>query len=105
MDPACGSGHILVYAFDLLAHIYRERGYTERDIPALILEHNLHGLDIDERAAQLASFAVVMKARDLNSRLFRRDMPALNILQVRPTRGLSAAAMRGAGTCWATTPP
>lgn len=89
MDPACGSGHILVYAFDLLAHIYRERGYAERDIPALILEHNLHGLDIDERAAQLASFAVVMKARDLNSRLFRRDMPALNILQVRPTRGLA----------------
>lgn len=88
MDPACGSGHILVYAFDLLAHIYRERGYSEREIPALILEHNLHGLDIDERAAQLASFAVVMKARELNSRLFRRDMPTLNILQVRSTRGL-----------------
>ncbi|WP_227978697.1 BREX-1 system adenine-specific DNA-methyltransferase PglX, partial [Deinococcus terrestris] len=88
MDPACGSGHILVYAFDLLAHIYRERGYSDREIPALILEHNLHGLDIDERAAQLASFAVVMKARDLNSRLFRRDMPELNILQVRSTRGL-----------------
>lgn len=88
MDPACGSGHILVYAFDLLAHIYRERGYSDRDIPALILEHNLHGLDIDERAAQLASFAVVMKARELNSRLFRRDMPQLNILQVRPTRHL-----------------
>ncbi|GGI84336.1 BREX-1 system adenine-specific DNA-methyltransferase PglX [Deinococcus wulumuqiensis] len=88
MDPACGSGHILVYAFDLLAHIYREQGYSEREIPALILTHNLHGLDIDERAAQLASFAVVMKARELNSRLFRRDMPTLNILQVRPTRGL-----------------
>lgn len=88
IDPACGSGHILVYAFDLLAHIYREQGYGERDIPALILEHNLHGLDIDERAAQLASFAVVMKARELNSRLFRRDMPQLNILQVRNTRHL-----------------
>ncbi len=91
MDPACGSGHILVYAFDLLAHIYREQGYSEREIPALILTHNLHGLDIDERAAQLASFAVVMKARELNSRLFRRDMPTLNILQVRPTRGAEAA--------------
>lgn len=88
MDPACGSGHILVYAFDLLAHIYRERGYTDRDIPALILEHNLHGLDIDERAAQLASLAVVMKARELNSRLFRRDMPEPNILQMRSTRHL-----------------
>jgi len=88
MDPACGSGHILVYAFDLLAHIYRERGYAEREIPALILEHNLHGLDIDERAAQLASFAVLMKARDLNNRLFRREIPALNIVQVKPTRGL-----------------
>lgn len=88
IDPACGSGHILVYAFDLLAHIYREQGYSEREIPALILEHNLHGLDIDERAAQLASFAVVMKARALNSRLFRREMPELNILQVRPTRQL-----------------
>ncbi|MDL2342845.1 BREX-1 system adenine-specific DNA-methyltransferase PglX [Deinococcus sp. MIMF12] len=88
MDPACGSGHILVYAFDLLAHIYREQGHSDREIPALILEHNLHGLDIDERAAQLASFAVVMKARELNSRLFRRDMPTLNILQVKATRGL-----------------
>ncbi|MGI8748832.1 MAG: Eco57I restriction-modification methylase domain-containing protein, partial [Deinococcus sp.] len=88
MDPACGSGHILVYAFDLLAHIYRERGYAERDIPGLILEHNLHGLDIDERAAQLASFAVTMKARELNSRLFRKP-PSLNVLQVKPTRGLA----------------
>lgn len=89
MDPACGSGHILVYAFDLLAHIYREQGYSDREIPALILTHNLHGLDIDERAAQLASFAVVMKARELNSRLLRRDMPPLNILQVKSTRGLA----------------
>ena len=63
IDPACGSGHILVYAFDLLFEIYKEQGYLERDIPALILTHNLYGLDIDERAAQLASFAVLMKAR------------------------------------------
>lgn len=66
MDPACGSGHILVYAFDLLFEIYKEQGYSERDIPAFILTHNLHGLDIDERAAQLASFAVLMKARAKN---------------------------------------
>ena len=63
MDPACGSGHILVYAFDLLFEIYTEAGYPGRDIPALILEHNLFGLDIDERAAQLAQFALLMKAR------------------------------------------
>jgi hypothetical protein len=55
-DPACGSGHILVYAFDLLFEIYKEQGYSDREIPALILEHNLFGLDIDDRAMQLASF-------------------------------------------------
>lgn len=84
IDPACGSGHILVYAFDLLFEIYKEQGYLERDIPALILTHNLYGLDIDERAAQLASFAVLMKARSLNSRILRKPL-ALNITAVRPT--------------------
>ena len=84
IDPACGSGHILVYAFDLLFEIYQEQGYLERDIPALILTHNLYGLDIDERAAQLASFAVLMKARAKNSRILRKPL-ALNITAVRPT--------------------
>ncbi|MBE9003082.1 BREX-1 system adenine-specific DNA-methyltransferase PglX [Nostoc sp. LEGE 12447] len=84
IDPACGSGHILVYAFDLLFEIYKEQGYLERDIPALILTHNLYGLDIDERAAQLASFAVLMKARAKNSRILRKSL-ALNITAVRPT--------------------
>lgn len=84
IDPACGSGHILVYAFDLLFEIYKEQGYLERDIPALILTHNLYGLDIDERAAQLASFAVLMKARSHNSRILRKPL-ALNITAVRPT--------------------
>ncbi|PYE52023.1 BREX-1 system adenine-specific DNA-methyltransferase PglX [Deinococcus yavapaiensis] len=88
MDPACGSGHILVYAFDLLAHIYRERGYSDREIPELILTHNLHGVDIDERAAQLASFAVTMKAAGLNRRVLRRP-PNLNVAQVKSTRGLN----------------
>ncbi|MEM6753034.1 MAG: BREX-1 system adenine-specific DNA-methyltransferase PglX, partial [Cyanobacteria bacterium P01_C01_bin.38] len=83
IDPACGSGHILVYAFDLLFEIYKEQGYLERDIPGLILQHNLHGLDIDERAAQLASFAVLMKARAKNSRILRKPI-ALNITVVRP---------------------
>ncbi|MEG4532369.1 BREX-1 system adenine-specific DNA-methyltransferase PglX [Microcoleus sp. D2_18a_D3] len=87
-DPACGSGHILVYAFTLLFLIYREQGYLERDIPELILTHNLYGLDIDERAVQLASFAVLMKARAINSRIFRKSL-ALNLTVVRPTNSQS----------------
>lgn len=70
-DPACGSGHILVYAFDLLYDIYKSAGYQENDIPKLILEKNLYGLDIDGRAAQMACFAVMMKAREKNRRVFR----------------------------------
>jgi type II restriction/modification system DNA methylase subunit YeeA len=88
IDPACGSGHILVYAFDLLFEIYKEQGYLERDIPALILSHNLHGLDIDERAAQLASFAVLMKARAKNSRILKKVIN-LKITTVRSTKGQS----------------
>ena len=84
-DPACGSGHILVYAFDLLFEIYKEQGYADREIPALILEHNLFGLDIDDRAMQLASFAVLMKARAKNSRILRKPL-RLNIVHVRNTR-------------------
>jgi type II restriction/modification system DNA methylase subunit YeeA len=87
-DPACGSGHILVYAFTLLFLIYREQGYLERDIPELILTHNLYGLDIDERAVQLASFAVLMKARAINSRIFRKSL-SLNLTVVRGTNSQS----------------
>ncbi|WP_085560462.1 Eco57I restriction-modification methylase domain-containing protein [Carnobacterium iners] len=72
LDPACGSGHILVYAFELFYKIYLSRGYSEREIPKLILENNLFGLDIDRRAAQLATFAVIMKARSYDKRLFSR---------------------------------
>lgn len=61
-DPACGSGHMLTYAFDLLYEIYAERGYAPRDIPGLILTHNLTGLEIDDRAGGLAAFALMMKA-------------------------------------------
>ncbi len=70
LDPACGSGHILVEAYDLLKEIYLERGYRLRDIPRLILGKNLFGLDIDDRAAQLASFALLMKARADDRRIF-----------------------------------
>lgn len=61
-DPACGSGHMLTYAFDLLHRIYGEAGYDPGEIPALILRHNLYGIEIDERAGALAAFALVMKA-------------------------------------------
>ncbi|MGG1640413.1 BREX-1 system adenine-specific DNA-methyltransferase PglX [Paenibacillus sp. NRS-1782] len=70
-DPAMGSGHILVYLFDVLYEIYLECGYMEREIPRLIIENNLYGLDIDHRAYQLACFSVVMKALAYNKRFFR----------------------------------
>ena len=87
LDPACGSGHILVYAFDLLYHIYQEQGYADRDIPALICEHNLFGLDIDDRAIQLASFALLMKARSKNRAILRKP-PQVNLLAIASTRSL-----------------
>ncbi|NMA64499.1 MAG: BREX-1 system adenine-specific DNA-methyltransferase PglX, partial [Syntrophomonadaceae bacterium] len=70
-DPACGSGHMLVYAFDLLYAIYEEEGYMPSDIPEKILTHNLYGLEIDRRAGGLAAFALVMKAREKHRRFFR----------------------------------
>ena len=79
LDPACGSGHILVEAYDLLKDIYLERGYRLRDIPRLILEKNIYGLDIDDRAAQLAGFALLMKARADDRRILENP-PKLNIL-------------------------
>ena len=74
IDPCMGSGHILVYAFDVLVQIYKSCGYSERDTAKLILENNLYGLDIDDRAAQLAYFAVMMKARQYDRRIFSRDI-------------------------------
>lgn len=70
IEPCCGSGHILVYVFDLLYKMYEEKGYSTRDIPSLIIKHNLVGLDVDKRAAQLAAFSLVMKARSVNPRFF-----------------------------------
>jgi len=72
-DPCCGSGHILTYAFDLLTHIYEEQGYSKSEIPTLILENNIHGCDIDKRAATLANFALTMKARLYYRRFFRKN--------------------------------
>ncbi|NCB40515.1 MAG: BREX-1 system adenine-specific DNA-methyltransferase PglX, partial [Erysipelotrichia bacterium] len=71
-DPACGSGHMLTYAFDLLYQMYEEQGYDPNQIPALILQNNLVGLEIDERAAELSAFAISMKARKKDRRFFSR---------------------------------
>ncbi|MDT3699414.1 MAG: BREX-1 system adenine-specific DNA-methyltransferase PglX [Thermincola sp.] len=73
IDPCMGSGHILVYAFDVFYQIYLSQGYAEREIPNLILENNIFGLDIDDRAGQLAYFALMMKARSYNRRFFRQE--------------------------------
>lgn len=96
LDPACGSGHILVVAYDVLKAIYLERGYRVRDIPRLILEKNLFGLDIDDRAAQMAGFALLMKARADDRRLFTATDEAgnlqpcsLNVLSLQESKGLS----------------
>ncbi|WP_177417920.1 BREX-1 system adenine-specific DNA-methyltransferase PglX [endosymbiont of Lamellibrachia barhami] len=79
IDPACGSGHILVEAYELFKAIYLERGYRQRDVPQLVLEKNLFGLDIDERAAQLTGFALMMKGRADDRRLFEREVK-LNVM-------------------------
>ena len=89
LDPACGSGHILVVAYDVLKAIYLERGYQLRAIPRLILEKNLYGLDIDDRAAQLAGFALLMKARADDRRLLDNP-PKLNVLALQESKGLDA---------------
>ncbi len=87
LDPACGSGHILVEAYEVLKAIYLERGYQPRTIPRLILERNLYGLDIDDRAAQLAGFALLMKARADDRRLFDNPLK-LNVLSFEESKGL-----------------
>jgi type II restriction/modification system DNA methylase subunit YeeA len=79
-DPACGSGHMLTYAFDLLVRIYEEEGYDRSDIARLILEKNLYGIEIDQRAAALAAFALTMKARAYDGKFFRSGPIQPNIL-------------------------
>jgi len=81
-DPACGSGHILVYAFDLLYEIYKEEGYLEQEIPEFILSHNLYGIEIDKRAGSLAAFALVMKARRMDKKFFDHPVqPQICVLE------------------------
>lgn len=96
LDPACGSGHILVEAYNVLKAIYEERGYRSRDIPKLILENNLFGLDIDDRAAQLAGFALLMKAREDDRRIFSRvgvNKVRLNVMALQSTQHRDASTL------------
>ena len=89
IDPCMGSGHILVYAFDVLMQVYEATGYSQRDAAQSILENNLYGLDIDDRAAQLAYFAVMMKARQYDRRLLSRGIQP-NIYSIRESNGIQA---------------
>ena len=93
-DPCMGSGHILVYAFDVLMEIYKESGYAERDAAQLIVKNNLFGLDIDNRAYQLAYFAVMMKARRYDRRFLTRDIEP-NVSAIMETNELSTFDLDG----------
>lgn len=97
LDPCMGSGHILVYAFDVLMEIYKESGYTERDAAAMIVQNNLFGLDIDDRASQLAYFAVMMKARSYDRRFLSRGIKP-NVLAIKESNDMSAAIRDGLTT-------
>ena len=94
-DPACGSGHILVYAFDLLFEIYQEEGYFPEDVPALILQNNLFGMEIDGRAAEIAKFALEMKAREKDPEFFEKCIDA-NVTVLEPVK-FEPGVLAGAG--------
>lgn len=91
-DPCAGSGHFLVYAFEVLLKIYIEYGYTEREAAARIVENNIYGLDIDDRASQLSCFAVMMKARQYDRRFFSRKITP-NVLAIAESNHIDAFAM------------
>jgi len=96
LDPAAGSGHILVEVYEVLREIYLERGYRLREIPELILTKNIYSLDIDDRAAQLAGFALMMKAREDDRRIFQRvedGEVALNVYSLQSTEGLDVGKL------------
>ena len=96
IDPCCGSGHILVVMFDVLVQIYEDYGYTAREAASMILENNLWGLDIDERAAQLSYFAVMMKARQYDRRFFTRKVQP-HVYAIEESNGITSAPMHDMG--------
>ena len=98
IDPCMGSGHILVYAFDVLMQMYEDAGYSQRDAAKSILENNLYGLDIDDRAYQLAYFAVMMKARQYNRRILNGETPC-HVYAIQESNSINRAHLKylGAG--------
>lgn len=93
IDPCMGSGHILVYCFDVLMQIYESQGYTQRDAAQSILQNNLYGLDIDKRAAQLAYFAVMMKARQYDRRIFARKIKP-HVYAIEESNGINRGQLK-----------
>lgn len=93
IDPCMGSGHILVYAFDVLMQIYENAGFAARDAAQSILQHNLYGLDIDERAFQLAYFALMMKARQYNRRIFAGGITP-HVYAIKESNGFNRAHLQ-----------
>ena len=96
IDPCMGSGHILVYAFDVLMQIYTGQGYIERDAAKLILQNNLYGIDIDTRAYQLAYFAVMMKARQYNRKIFSEHITP-NLIAIKNPENISKSVLKRLG--------
>lgn len=98
IDPCMGSGHILVYAFDVLMQMYEDAGYSQRDAAKSILENNLYGLDIDDRACQLAYFAVMMKARQYNRRILNSETTC-HVYSIQESNNINRAHLKylGAG--------
>lgn len=87
-DPCCGSGHILVYAFDVFYKVYQQLGYNKKDIPSLIIKNNIYGIDIDERAVQLATLAILLKAREYDKELFNKKID-INIVSINESNNIS----------------
>lgn len=98
IDPCMGSGHILVYAFDVFMQIYENAGWSQRDAAQSIIQNNIYGLDIDDRAAQLSYFAVLMKARQYDRRILTREIEP-NVYAVQESNGINRGQLKyfGAG--------
>ena len=94
IDPCCGSGHILVYAFEVFYQIYLQAGYNKKDIPELILKNNLYGLDIDDRAGQLSILSVLLKAREYDKEIFNKEVVRnLSIMSIQESNTISELAI------------
>lgn len=90
IDPCCGSGHVLVYAFEVFYQIYLKAGYNKNEIPELILKNNLYGLDIDDRAGQLSVLSVILKAREYDKNIFNKEIVCkLNIMSIQESNLIS----------------